>query len=157
MEHFQYNGASPFFLLFFYVHFQGQTFCIVFHLRISGKWWDIEQTLLLVSNRKSFIWPWHWPKFSKLKICNINISGKLCLVKKMRFWAFIEVDICQWMALLHILYSVILIYVFKINHLKRFYLKNSKRKMHAATFIEVDFRPRIASLRMTTSRPWHKF
>ena len=35
------------------LHFQGQTFCFLFVLRISCGWWKIEKTLLLPSHRKS--------------------------------------------------------------------------------------------------------
>ena len=44
---------SPFLLLHF--HFQGQSFCILLDLRKSHKWWEIEQILLLQSDRKSDI------------------------------------------------------------------------------------------------------
>ena len=55
-ENFQLNGASRVFLpLDLDLHIQGQIFDILFVLRISRTWWEIEQTLLLSSDRKSCI------------------------------------------------------------------------------------------------------
>ena len=64
-----------FFLLDTDLHFQGQTFGILFDWRISRKRWEIEQTLLLSINRKSRIYiewrncecctSWPWPTFSR--------------------------------------------------------------------------------------------
>ena len=52
IKHFQSNRASLAFLLLDLL-FKGQSFDILSNLRISCKWWEVEQTLLLSSNRKS--------------------------------------------------------------------------------------------------------
>ena len=55
-EHFQSNGANPVSLhIVFDLHFQCQTFGILFDARISRKWREMKQTLLLSSSRKSGI------------------------------------------------------------------------------------------------------
>ena len=106
IEHFQSNGASPVFLLLnLNLHFQGQTFGILFDLWISHIWWEIEQTLLLPSNRKScichrmpqlkmlYIIP--WPTFAK--IWNSNIWKTVSASKKCLIMTFIDIDICYRM------------------------------------------------------------
>ena len=71
IKHLQSNGSSLVFLLFnFDLHYQGQTFGILFDLRISRKW----QTILLASSRKNSIChyeyctSWPWPTFSSARI-----------------------------------------------------------------------------------------
>ena len=49
MEYFQSNAASAILLLFHNnLHFQDQTFGILFDLQISWKWCHIEEMLLLL-------------------------------------------------------------------------------------------------------------
>ena len=61
VEHFRSKGASFVYLIIdlqgqtfdLIIDLQGQTFDILFDLRLSRKWCELEQTLLLSSNRKS--------------------------------------------------------------------------------------------------------
>ena len=60
--------------------------CNLFYLRVAGKWWEIEQTILLPSNRKSCIfhrmaplkmlYMWSWPTFSSLHISKCEYLKK---------------------------------------------------------------------------------
>ena len=84
--HFQSNGASLLLLIDLYLHFQGQTFEILLFLLLSRKWWEIEQTLLVLFDRKSGICHWMAPLWMLFIVTltykvEVTKSGNMC-----NFW-----------------------------------------------------------------------
>ena len=100
-----WNGVSFVFLLFdLHIHFQGKILTI-YVLRISRKWWEIEQLLLLPLNRKSYV-------------CHRTLT-------------FIDFKIRHRKRQLCMFYSVILTSIFKVKHFKQ-YLRNDETRRRNA-------------------------
>ena len=144
IEHFQSNGASPIFLLLELVlHFQDQSFVILSVLRISPKWWKIEQTLL-PWNRKSSICHLmaHW-EYCILWPCHLDLHFQLLLLSNRKLC------LCHRIASLGILYIVTLTYIFKVKKFEMLIVWKQRKLAKSAqliTFIDVDIFHQMAWL-----------
>ena len=81
LKHFQSNDASPVFLLLD-LQFQGQVVGIFLYLWISAKRWEIEQTLLLPSDRKSGI----CVRMAQLRMLDVVISAYISKLTHFEMW-----------------------------------------------------------------------
>ena len=106
------------------LQFHGQSFSILLDLRISRKWWEIEQKLLLPSDGKSSIFMewrycgcctlWSWHIFSRSRILKCEYLKNGDSWQKCSGITSIQVDICHRMVPLRVLYSMSLTFIFKL-------------------------------------------